>query len=62
MLIPFAMSARPTVMLKWPKKFNFPLPLSSIEVFWGQPIDGRTASVQHCKKALDMQVERASKE
>ena len=60
MLIPFAISARPTVMLTRPKKFSFPLPFSSIEVFWGQPIDGSTASVEHCQKALVMQVERAS--
>jgi len=60
MIIPFAISARPAVTLTWPKKFSFPLPFSSIEVFWGLPIDGSKASVEHCKKALDMQVERAS--
>jgi lysophospholipid acyltransferase (LPLAT)-like uncharacterized protein len=60
MLIPFAINARPAVNLTRPKKFCFPLPFSSIEVFWGQPIDSSAASVEHCQKALDMQVERAS--
>jgi lysophospholipid acyltransferase (LPLAT)-like uncharacterized protein len=61
MLIPFAISARPAVILTRPKKFSFPLPFSSIEVFWGQPIDGSKASVEHCQKALDVLAERASK-
>jgi lysophospholipid acyltransferase (LPLAT)-like uncharacterized protein len=60
MLIPFAISARPAVTLTRPKKFSFPLPFSSIEVFWRQPIDGSNVSVEHCQKALDMKVERAS--
>jgi lysophospholipid acyltransferase (LPLAT)-like uncharacterized protein len=60
MLIPFGISARPAVNLTWPKKFSFPLPFSSIEVFWGQPIDGSNASVEHYQKALESQVERAS--
>jgi lysophospholipid acyltransferase (LPLAT)-like uncharacterized protein len=61
MLIPFALSARPAAMLTWPKKFNFPLPFSSIEVYWGEPIEGSNASVANCQKAIDIQVERASK-
>ena len=60
MLIPFAISARPAVMLALPKKFTFPLPSSSIEVYWGEPIDGNNASVENCQKAIDIQVERAS--
>jgi len=60
MLVPFALKARPMLMLQWPKKFGFPLPFSSIEVFWGQPFLGSTATVENCQKALDMQVERAS--
>jgi len=61
MLIPFAISARPAVMLALPKKFTFPLPSSSIEVYWGEPIDGNNASVENCQKAIDIQVERASR-
>lgn len=59
-LIPFAMKARPVVMLRRPKKFALPMPFSSIEVFWGHPLEGRTATLEHCQKALDIQVERAS--
>ena len=61
MMVPFAMRARPVVMPRWPKKFGFPLPFSSIETFWGPPLHGSTATVEHCQKALDAQVERASK-
>ena len=61
-LIPFAINARPSVNLTWPKKFSFPLPFASFTVFWGQPIDGSTASVEHCQKALDMQVKRTLEE
>jgi lysophospholipid acyltransferase (LPLAT)-like uncharacterized protein len=60
MLVPFAVSASPVVMLRWPRKYGFPLPFSSIEVFWGQPFDGSTVTVEDCQKALDMQVKRAS--
>jgi lysophospholipid acyltransferase (LPLAT)-like uncharacterized protein len=60
MLIPLAISAQPSITLTWPKKFSFPLPFSSIEVFWGQPIDGGKASVEICQKALNIQEARAS--
>ena len=59
-LVPVAFRAHPVFMLRWPIKYGFPLPFSSIEVFWGQPFSGSTATVEHCQKALDMQVERAS--
>ncbi len=59
-LVPVALRARPVVMLRWPRKYGFPLPFSSIEVFWGEPFDGSTATLEHCQKALNMQVERAS--
>jgi lysophospholipid acyltransferase (LPLAT)-like uncharacterized protein len=60
MLIPLAIRAQPSITLTWPKKFSFPLPFSSIEVFWGQPIDGGKASVEICQKALNIQEARAS--
>ncbi len=60
MMIPFAISARPAVTLTWPKKYSFPLPFSSIKVYWGEPIDGSNVSVENCQKAIDIQVERAS--
>jgi hypothetical protein len=51
MMVPFAVRARPVIMPRWPKKFGFPLPFSSIETFWGPPLHGSTATVEHCQKA-----------
>lgn len=61
LMIPFAVKARPVVMVPWPKKFGVPLPFSSIEAFWGPPFPGNRATVEYCQKALKVQVERAKR-
>ena len=59
-LIPFSIKARPKLIFPFPKKYTFPLPFSSIDVFWGEPMDGDTISEEQCQKALELQTDRAS--
>jgi lysophospholipid acyltransferase (LPLAT)-like uncharacterized protein len=60
MLVPFAVSSNPVVMMRKPRKYGFPLPFSSMEVFWGRPFEGNKVTVKDCQKALIMQMERSS--
>ena len=61
LMIPFSVRALPKLIFPLRKKYTFPLPFSSIEVFWGAPIDGSTITIEQCQEALDLQVERASR-
>jgi lysophospholipid acyltransferase (LPLAT)-like uncharacterized protein len=52
-LVPLVVRGRPIVMLKRPWRYGFPLPFCRLVAHWGDPIDGRDATVDACQRALE---------
>ncbi len=59
LVVPMIARGRPILMLKWPWRYGFPLPFCSVVVFNGQPLDGRTTTLEECQTALE-ELERFS--
>ena len=52
-LVPIVVRGRPTLGLKWPRRYQFPLPFCSLVAHLGEPIDGRAVTVERCQDALE---------
>jgi lysophospholipid acyltransferase (LPLAT)-like uncharacterized protein len=52
-LVPLIVRGRPTIGLRRPVRYAFPLPFSKLRAYHGDPIDGREATVDRCQEALE---------
>ena len=52
-LVPLIVRGHPTITLKRPRRYAFPVPFCSLIAHHGDPIDGREATVDRCQEALD---------
>ena len=52
-LVPLIVRARPAVMVRWPRRYGFPVPFGALRAHHGEPIDGREATVDQCQAALE---------
>jgi hypothetical protein len=40
-------------MLRWPRRYGFPVPFGMLHAFHGEPVDGREADSSECQAALE---------
>jgi lysophospholipid acyltransferase (LPLAT)-like uncharacterized protein len=52
-LVPVVVHGRPTLWLRWPRRYGFPLPFCRLAACLGEPIDGRDATTERCQAALE---------
>jgi lysophospholipid acyltransferase (LPLAT)-like uncharacterized protein len=52
-VLPVVVRARGRLRIRRPWRYGFPLPFCSVDVYAGEPFDGRTASVDRCQRSLD---------
>jgi len=52
-LVPLVVRARPVIMLRWPRRYGFPVPFGALHACHGAPIDGRETTVAVCQAALE---------
>ncbi len=52
-VVPLITNGRPSLTIRWPVHFTFPLPFSSVTVFNGEPLDGSTVTLEECQAALE---------
>ena len=60
-LVPLIVRARPVLMLRWPRRYGFPVPFGTLHAFHGEPIDGRVADSSECQEALEAIEQDASR-
>jgi len=53
-LVPIVVRGRPIFTLPWPVRYAFPLPFCRLKAYYGDPIDGREATVDGCQRALEL--------
>jgi lysophospholipid acyltransferase (LPLAT)-like uncharacterized protein len=58
-LVPLIVRARPVIMVRWPRRYGFPVPFGALRGHHGKPIDGREATVELCQAALEAVEARA---
>lgn len=59
-LVPIITHGQPSLIIRWPVHFRFPLPFSSVTVFNGGPLDGASVTLEACQAALEDVEARAS--
>jgi hypothetical protein len=52
-LVPVVVRGHPTLRFRWPRRYGFPLPFCKLVAHYGEPIDGRDATVERCQQALE---------
>lgn len=52
-LVPIVVRARPRLPVSRPWRYGFPLPFSRVDVHVGDPLDGRVATRETCREALE---------
>ncbi len=52
-LVPLVVRARPVIMLRWPRRYGFPVPFGALRAHHGAPLNGREATVEACQAALE---------
>ena len=57
LLVPIAVRSRPVLFSRLPRRYAWPLPFARLEPHYGEPVDGSTATLDQCEKAL-MDVDR----
>lgn len=53
LVVPILARGEPSVTVKWPRRYSFPLPFCSVVVYTGDPLDGTTATADECQAALE---------
>lgn len=53
LVVPILARGEPSVRVKWPRRYSFPLPFCSVSVYNGEPLDGTTATADECQAALE---------
>lgn len=53
LVVPLVTRCRPVVMLRWPRRYRFPLLFSSLVVYNGAPLDGPRTSTDEFQKAME---------
>ncbi len=57
LLVPIAARSRPVLFFRRPRRYAWPLPFARLEAYYGEPIDGSTATLEQCERAM-MDVDR----
>jgi lysophospholipid acyltransferase (LPLAT)-like uncharacterized protein len=52
-LVPLIVRARPAIMVRWPRRYGFPVPFAALRAHHGEPIDGMEATVELCQSSLE---------
>ena len=58
-VVPLVVRGRPVIEFTRPWHYVFPLPFCSVLASYGEPLDGREATVDRCQQALDAVENRA---